>query len=290
MWPKQITKWIDSRVLYMSIPFTWLLSEAKGYALQTSYEWDTVVVGGPAVMLIPGFFRELSYVTEGKSMPGILQRVNPEATRTTIGCIRNCQFCGVKKIEPVFEELANWPDRPVLCDNNILAASDNHFDLVCDRLEKWGWCDFNQGIDARFLTPYHAERFKRIGKPILRLALDNLAMRTEWEEAFVTLRNAGIAKKLIRSYCLVGFNDNPDMAWDTCKYVESFGVTALPMWFHELNALEANIVTEKQKASGWNDYERRRIMQWFYQHKKAVRPTSMAQEPPQERGGRKNSS
>ena len=29
------------------------------------------------------------------------------------------------------------------------------------------------------------------------------------------------------------------------------------------------IVTEKQIQLGWNDYERRKIMQWFYWHKKA---------------------
>jgi hypothetical protein len=42
------------------------------------------------------------------------------------------------------------------------------------------------------------------------------------------------------------------------------------MWFHELTALERNIVTDRQKELGWNDYERRKLMQWFYQHKKAV--------------------
>ena len=41
------------------------------------------------------------------------------------------------------------------------------------------------------------------------------------------------------------------------------------MWFHELDVMEKNTVTPKQAALGWNDYERRRIMQWFYQHKKA---------------------
>jgi len=55
-----------------------------------------------------------------------------------------------------------------------------------------------------------------------------------------------------------------------CEYVEKHGVKPLPMWFHELDALQRNIVTERQKELGWNDYERRRLMQWFYQHKKAV--------------------
>ncbi len=42
------------------------------------------------------------------------------------------------------------------------------------------------------------------------------------------------------------------------------------MWFHPTNALENNVVTEKQAALGWNNFERRRIMQWFYKHKRAV--------------------
>ena len=47
-------------------------------------------------------------------------------------------------------------------------------------------------------------------------------------------------------------------------------VGLLPMWFHRLDQLEKNIVTDDQAELGWNDYERRKIMQWFYKHKKAV--------------------
>jgi hypothetical protein len=43
------------------------------------------------------------------------------------------------------------------------------------------------------------------------------------------------------------------------------------MWFTELDALERNKVTDKQKALGWNDYERRRIMGWFYKHRETAR-------------------
>ena len=30
-------------------------------------------------------------------------------------------------------------------------------------------------------------------------------------------------------------------------------------------------MTPEQAEGGWTDYERRKIMQWFYQHKEAVR-------------------
>jgi hypothetical protein len=32
------------------------------------------------------------------------------------------------------------------------------------------------------------------------------------------------------------------------------------------------VVTKDQEKNGWTDYERRRLMQWFYQHKQAVKP------------------
>jgi len=277
-WPKGITEWIESSTLFMSIPFTWLLSKAKERILQTSTQYENTIIGGPAVSLLPGFFNGMQNVSVGGSCPGVLQRVNPSASRTTIGCPNKCKFCGVSKIEPEFKELEDWPDRAVLCDNNILAASQRHFDKVCDRLEHHGWCDFNQGVDSRLLTPYHAERFKRIGKPILRLAMDHPNMREQWVVAYEILRAAKLAKSRIRSYCLVGFNDTPEIAWQNCKFVESFKVRALPMWHHPLNAMVKNAVTKEQKENGWNDYERRRIMQWYYQHKKAVGGPSLATE------------
>jgi hypothetical protein len=268
-WPKDITQWIENRVLYLSVPFTWLVDKAKNISCALSFEWDTVVVGGPGVYLMPEEFSSLQHVSIKNAMPGILQRVNSMATRTTTGCPRKCGFCGVSKIEPVFLELDDWPDLPIICDNNILAASFRHFDRVCDRLERWSWCDFNQGIDARLLTSYHAARFKRIRRPILRLAYDNCNMKNQWVSAYETLRTAGIIKKAIRSYCLIGYKDNPEQAWENCHFVEGYKIKPLPMWYHPLDALAPNIVTQEQKSSGWNDYERRKIMQWFYHHKKA---------------------
>lgn len=271
-WPRGITSWRENDTLYLSVPFTWLLPKALEIVLQRSWEWMRVVVGGPAVMLMPTYFKPWPWVEVGQtSYHGVLQRVNPQATRTTLGCVNACPFCAVPKLEGAFRELDDWPDQPVLIDNNLLAASEGHLDRVFDRLEKWGWADFNQGLDARRLNGYHAERIARVGKPIVRLALDFPGMKDEWQAAFDLLREAGIPQGAIRSYALIGFNSGPDECWERCEWIESQGALALPMWFHELDALEHNVVTKKQEALGWNDYERRRIMQWYYQHKKATR-------------------
>ncbi len=272
-WPRKTTAWIVNGRLMMSIPFTWELPKAREMA--RGYCGD-VFVGGPAVDLMPDFFHGLTNVTVGRCLPGILQRVNPQATRSTTGCVRRCQFCaiGTGKIEAGgMVELPDWPDLPVYCDNNILAASVAHFDRVMDRVEKHGWFDFNQGVDARLLTPYHAERMKRVKGGIVRLALDHDGEMPLWDRAYEVLRTAKVAKSRIRSYVLVGFTDGPEAAWARCKWVEAHGVKPLPMWFHALDAMEKNKVSPKQAALGWDDYQRRRLFQWFYQHKEAKPPS-----------------
>lgn len=273
-WPKKPTQWIKARILYISIPFTWNLPGVKHQISQRSFFWDTVVVGGPAVSLMPEFFNDLEYVSVGPwNMTGVLQRVNPRATKTTMGCIRRCSFCAVPETESPyfkggFKELEDWPDLPVLIDNNLLAASQKHFDNVIDRLVRWGWADFNQGLDVRLLTWYHAKRLSEIKKPMVRLALDSCSDRHRgiWSVALKMLFDAGIAKRNIRSYALIGFDSGPAEAWERCQWIESHGIKVLPAWFHPLDAMEHHKVTEDQEGLGWSSLERKRIMQWYYQH------------------------
>ena len=276
IWKGGFLTWDDADVLCISVVFTWDLPLARKYVEVMRHR--RVRVGGPALGLMPSFFFG-THAEVGGDYPGVLQRWNHLATRTSIGCIRMCKFCSVPQVEGAAAlaqfgkrqvELKEWPDLPVISDNNLLANSVEHFDRVCDKLEKHEWCDFNQGTDARLVTEHHAERIARIKKPMVRLALDSMSYVDAWDRALERLLRAGVAKRNIRCYCLMAFGTSPDECWKTCEYVEEHGIKPLPMWFHELDALKRNIVTERQKELGWNDYERRRLMQWFYQHKHAV--------------------
>jgi hypothetical protein len=84
-WPRDITAWCADNTLHLSIPFTWLLPKAADLAMQKSWEWDAVMVGGPAVALMPKYFDGLPWVIIGSHCAGVLGRVNPQATRTTLG-------------------------------------------------------------------------------------------------------------------------------------------------------------------------------------------------------------
>ncbi len=271
-WPKGPTEWIEARTLYVSVPFTWNLPAVRARLWQRDFRWDWARVGGPAVDLMPDYLRDLPHVDVGGQIDGVLQRVNPRATRTTTGCVHICGFCGVGRglIEPGgLQELEDWPDRPIVCDNNLLAASPQHVQRAIERLCLLGEADFNQGLDVSYLGPSEAEWLAMIPRAMIRIASDEPLGRPTgaWLEALDHLLVAGVPKSRIRSYCLIGWRSGPAEAWARCRAVEAAGVKALPMWFHELDALERNVVTREQRALGWTDIDRKAIFQWFYQHR-----------------------
>ena len=246
------------------------MPEVKRRLCQRSFEWDKALVGGPAIKLMPDYFNGLDWVRTGDHCAGVLQRINPQATRTTSGCPNNCGWCAVPKIYGRLNEFSEWPDLPIICDDNLLDASIEHFDKVIDRLVVHGWAEFNQGLDTRKLTDYHAIRLAEIKSPLVYLALDNMEYSEQWVCAYDRLRSAGITKKQLRSYALIGFRSDPAESWQRCNFIESFGVKALPSWYHRLDALEKNAVVKDHIEYGWTDYERRKIMQYFYWHKNAI--------------------
>jgi hypothetical protein len=258
MWPKREFEWIENGVLHISIPFTWCLDRVQKRIKST---WLPVKVGGPAVKLMPDYLNGAEF---GQEYNGVLQKINPKATRSTVGCPYRCKFCAVPKTEGDFTELSDWPDLPVYCDNNILASSEKHFDRVMNRLEAHGWGDFNQGVDASLLNTYHGERIARVKGLMVRLALDSQKEKDSWMAGFSILRNSGVSKKRIRSYVLIAFDTGIDDAWDRCEWVKKQGVLPLPMWYHPLDAMEENKVTESQKNLGWSNKERMRIMRHYY--------------------------
>lgn len=260
-WPKDLTIWDEpSGRCCMSVPFTWLLPKAQRYIDGFGGDW---LVGGPAVYLIPDYLRRCEV---GREYPGVLQRVNPDATRTTVGCPNRCRFCGVRTICGPFRQLDVYPDRPIICDDNLLAASDRHVESVLHGLIPWGWCDFNQGLDAMLLKPWHAKLIAQIDKPMVRLALDGDDLRGRWADSVEMLITAGVAKKNICCYVLVGFRGDMASDVDRCQFVESFGIKALPMWFHRLDAMRYGEVNEDQEARGWTKEKQRKLMRHFYKH------------------------
>lgn len=251
-WPKGPYRWIEGRTLFISIPFTWNLPSVRTQITQGDYTYDRIVAGGPAVQLIPNYLSDIAEI--GHELPGVLQRVNRQATRSTVGCPNQCKFCGVgqRLIEGEgFRELNDWPDLPIYCDNNLLAASKKHFNRVIDRLKHHPFADFNQGLDARFLKKHHAKRLAELHKPIIRLAWDTVGQEKVVRRAIGYLLSAGIPKSKIRCYVLIGFQDIPGEALYRLEELTKLGITTNPMRYTPLNALDRSEYVNAEK--GWTE-------------------------------------
>jgi hypothetical protein len=187
-----------------------------------------------------------------------LPRHNPAATFTSRGCIRQCSFCAVPRLEDDLRELDDWPIRPIVCDNNLLATSRAHFDRVVDSLKPLRHVDFNQGLDARLLTRYHAGRLAELDCTV-RLALDSTRNESAFMEAYHLLRKAGIPKKRIRVYVLIGYQDSPDDALHRLQLVRGLGVTPNPMRYNPLDSL----MRDAYVGPNWTDRELTRYVRYW---------------------------
>ena len=252
-WRKGIASWKIKGTLYLSIPFTWLLPEARNIASKHS---GTVRCGGPAVSLLPDFLPKKWIATE--SLPySPLTFHNPLATFTSRGCDNSCGFCAVPKIEGKLVELKDWPIRPIICDNNLLGTSKKHFDSVIDKLKSLPFVDFNQGLEADLFTVEKARKISELKQPMIRFAFDHISEESNVVDAITLAKSVGL--KNIGCYVLVGFNDTPEDAKYRLDLLIEKGVRPNPMRFQPLDSLKKDSFLSKN----WDAHSMARVIKYY---------------------------
>ena len=150
----------------------------------------------------------------------------------TRGCCNNCAFCIVSEKEGICSvkvaDLSEWwngQKEIVLLDPNILACRDRK-QLLQQLIDSKARVEFNQGLDARFVTTEIAEMLKQIKGKIYHFAFD--FMRNE-KQIIKGLKNfMDIVKPNPRNaivYILTNFNTNFEQDYYRVKMVESVGMT-----------------------------------------------------------------
>ena len=225
------------------MPFTWLIKQAE----QLASLWPgEVLMGGPGLMK----------PTECEGFEPILFH-NPCATFTTRGCPRKCSFCAVPQIEGDLKEIPNFRPAPVICDNNLLAATKKHIRRVVDRLKIFPYVDFNQGLDARLFDLDIALMLGELRCKV-RFAFDYWGMESKVKDAIELCKKH--TTKDISVYCLIGFNDTPEDARERLETIRSWGILPNPARYQPLNAKHKN----EYVANGWSEFELRKTMRYYY--------------------------
>lgn len=162
---------------------------------------------------------------------------------TTRGCIRNCSFCAVPKIEPVFKPYFSIKDKIsqikelygekkdlMIMDNNILAS--DCLEKIIDEIIKCGYgvdnnnytiikngkkqsrkryVDFNQGLDARLIAenPNVIDLLSKVAVRPIRIAFDHA--NEEFIDIYTKAMNMTAEKGISNAsnYIMYNFNDTP---------------------------------------------------------------------------------
>ena len=240
-WRRGFVWWKAGGALYLSVPFTWLMAEAK--AMAESFK-GTVYAGGPAVKLLAAPWAQ----TPDYCPYDVLAMHNPLATFTTRGCPNRCGFCAVPKIEGDFRELKDWKPAPVVCDNNLLAATKGHFKRVIDSLRQFPDVDFNQGLEAKRFTSWHADQIARLKNPMVRFAFDHVNAESRVADAIATAQAAGLRN--FHVYVLVGYRDSPEDARYRLEKVREWGIRPNPMRYQPLDTEERDAYVGPRWTNG----------------------------------------
>lgn len=128
----------------------------------------------------------------------------------TRGCIRKCPWCIVPKKEGAIRAYRSWREvkRPdcrdiVFMDNNVL-ASEWGLEQMEDMIGENVRIDFNQGMDARLITPEVAEIISRLKWiRFVRMSCDTDAMLDTVLEKVDLLKQHGVKPYRVFVYLLV---------------------------------------------------------------------------------------
>ena len=230
-WGSGLVEWEQDGVVNISVVFSWLVDKAIARAVELLKQGRDVHIGGPAA--------DYAGISNGHKVNAAIHH-NPDAERTSTGCIFKCDFCLVPKIEGDLKEKPSWEPKSKIYDNNLTACSRRHFDKVIDSLKPVPDVDFNQGVSASLITDYHASRFAELRLKYVRLAWDTMDYESRFMRGFERLRKAGIPKSKISVYVLIGFKDTIDDALYRLETVRALGIKPFPMRYQLLNTEKRN--------------------------------------------------
>jgi hypothetical protein len=122
-----------------------------------------------------------------------------------------------------------------------------------DKLKGIQEVDFNQGLSATFMTPYHASRLAELDVKYIRLAWDHISLESQFGKAWSMLRSAGFPASKVSVYVLIGFHDTPADALYRLNTVRELGSWPFPMRYQPVDTPKRNSFVFSE--GGWTNHE-----------------------------------
>lgn len=237
--------------IYITSLFTWDIDKVISSVnfFQSNFPRSKIRIGGIAASLLP----DLIYAKTGiRPHVGLLssaencvpdyslnfgRKIRSSLTLASRGCIRQCKFCMVNRLEPEFFVKNDWErdisdQLPMITfwDNNWLASPNFESDTL--KLIKIGKkVDFNQGLDARLYTQDKAELLSRINIDPIRFAFDNVTQERHILHAIRLAKK--YSNKEISVYVLYNFTDTPEDFYYRIDLMNREKVLTFPMEYRK---------------------------------------------------------
>lgn len=226
---------------YMSKVFTYTPDYTPSLA-----QLNEIIKGGTGYDLTVKLPDEIENIQPDYDLYGITDTSYGFITR---GCNRKCKWCVVpeKEGKPAFvndiERLANGRKKIVIMDNNILASrvSIAQINKIIDLGLR---VDFNQGLDARLVTPEIADLLSKV-KWIksVRFAVDTDTSIKPVLSAMNLLIDRGVNKWRFRNYLLL--NGSIESAYKRATVMRDMGIGINPQPYRSFK--ENNKIPQWQK-------------------------------------------
>ena len=237
---------------YFSVIFTWDIPDMISQVQMVRSWGKDVEIGGPAATFMAKYIAKETGIQPHRGLDARFEHVpgSYQLTFTSRGCPHRCPFCGVRKVEPEALEYNDFPLAPIVGDNNILATSWEHQQLVVNKFVNYRReIDINSGFDVRFFEEKHYKLYSRLRLQYWRFAFDTMEVEADVRRVATIMRSNGLDRHRVTFYCLIGF---PGYTAEECHYrlntLIELGMNPYPMRFWPLNSLDRKYV-----ALGWTE-------------------------------------
>lgn len=267
----------DEILITSLFTFAWKEVHEAIFFAKNKFPKAPITVGGIYASLMPDRLRKLKVkvltglIPEAEEMIpdySLFPKWDYSIVFSARGCIRKCEFCAVKIVEPVFKirdsikyQVIDKHKKIVIWDNNFLGSKD--YKSIIDQLVDIGKpVDFNQGLDVRLMTKEKINQLKRIKiDGYLRIAYDDMKYQKEFNENIALMKKMELVThdNQILSYVLYNFNDRPDNFVLRIKECLSLGIRVFPMRFEPLDSLKRRAHVGKW----WNVKQLKAVQQFI---------------------------